>query len=241
MKPLARRVGWMFVAMACGVVAVGQGTDAESKGVAERRAQATVLRDSFVNATVAAGMSCPIAPPKILVENVPSYGSYDPLTNTLKTGAWEQLTDEQKGRFFRMVEPGTTQEAARAEFEIGANKWVFMRELVGWWQACCKVPETGSSYAYEAGVNRIAAAYWRGHDASIIAHMRGVFESLQSHVLSPVPAEQSVEGYYDAHYPDKFKTVPEYLWFQARMCIAVFDEKPSPTFALALKETPSSK
>lgn len=76
LKVLARRLGWIMAAVACGT-ALGQGTSPESKGVAERRAQATALRNSFVKAIVAAGMSCPIAPPKIVVRDVPSYGSYE--------------------------------------------------------------------------------------------------------------------------------------------------------------------
>ena len=240
LKALARRMAWIVVAAACGL-AQGQGTQAESKGVAERKAQATALRDSFVKATVAAGMSCPIGPPKIVVEAVPGFASYDSVTNTLTTGAWEQLSDEEKSRFFRMLGPGTTEVAARAEFEIGANHWVFVRELEGWWLACRKVPQQGSAYAFEYGVNRVDAAYWREQDASIIAHMRGVFQSMQSHMPNPVPIGQSIEAYYDAHYPDKFKGPPEYLWFQAQICLALFDEEPSPTFAKALKDISSSK
>ena len=240
LKALARRTSWIVVAAACGV-ALGQGPGAESKGVAERRAQATATRDSFVKATVAAGMTCSIGPAKIMVEDVPGYASYDSATNTIKTGAWEQLTDEEKSRFFGLLGSGTTEDAARAEFEIGANRWVFVRELESWWLACRKVPEKGSSYAFESGVNRVEAAYWREQDASIIEHMRGVFQSMQSHVPSPVPVGQGVEAYYDAHYPDKFKGPPEYLWFQARMCLAVFDEKPRPTFEQALKDMSSSK
>jgi hypothetical protein len=236
-KALTRGAVWILVAAVCGVAA-GQGMGAESKGVDERMAQATALRDSFVNATAAAGMGCPGTPPKIVVEDVPSYGSYDLATNTLTTSAWEQKTDEEKSVFFRMLGPGTTEDAARAEFEIGANRWVFVRVMVGWWQACRKIPETNSAYAYESEVNRIDAAYWREHDAAIIAHERGVFGRLESRVPNPVPAGQSVEAFYDAHYPDK---VPTFLWFQARICLAVFDEKPSPTFAQALKETSSSK
>jgi hypothetical protein len=194
-----------------------------------------------VKATVSAGMSCPIAPPKIVVKDVPSYGNYDSATNTLTTSAWEQLTDEEKSGFFQMLGPGTTEDAARAEFEMGAHSWVFVHELGHWWQACRNVPETGSGYAIESGADRVAAAYWREHDASIIAHQRGVFEFIQSHVPRPVPAGQSVEAYFDAHYPDKFGSVREYIWFQARMCLAMFDEKPSPTFAQSLKETSSSK
>lgn len=239
-KVLARTLGWMMAAAAC-AVALGQGALAESKGIAERKAQATALRDSFMKATSAAGMSCPSGPPNIVVEDVPGYASYDSATNTLKTGAWDQLTDEEKSRFFAMLGPGTKEDAARAEFEIGANHWVFVRELVGWWLACRKVPEKGSAYAFESGVNRLEAAYWREQDPSIIEHMRGVFQSMQSHMPNPVPVGQSVEAYYDAHYPDKFKGPPEYLWFQARMCLTSFEEKPSPTFAQVLKETSSSK
>ncbi|RXH56548.1 hypothetical protein [Granulicella sibirica] len=240
LKASTRRIGWILMAATCGA-AFGQRTGTESKGVTERRAQATALRDSFVKATVAAGMSCPIAPPKIVVEDVPGYASYDSATNTLKTGAWEQLTDDEKSRFFGMLGPGTTEDAARAEFEIGANHWVFVRELESWWLACRKVSEMGSAYAFESGVNRVEAAYWRQQNASVIEHMRGVFQIMQKNVPSPVPVGEGVEAYYDARYPDKFKGPPEYLWFQARMCLAVFDEKPSPTFAQALKDMSSSK
>ncbi len=80
-----------------------------------------------------------------------------------------------------------------------------------------------SAYAFESEVNRLEAAYWRQQDASVIEHIRGVFQSLQSRVPSPVPEGQSVEAYYDAHYPDKFKRPPEYLWFQARMCLTSFE------------------
>jgi hypothetical protein len=211
------------------------GTD--SRDVTETRAQMTALRNAFVKSTVAAGMVCPIAPPKIVVEDVPSYGQYDPETNTLKTSAWQLLTDEEKGGFLRLLGPGTTEEAARREFEIGAHQWVFVHELGHWWQACRGAAAANDGYGFEAGANRVAAAYWREHDASIVAHQKAVFETLQAHLPNPVPAGQSAEGYFNAHYPDKFPSVIEYIWFQARMCLAAFDEKPAPTFAQALKET----
>jgi len=230
-------MGYVVVAAVCGA-AWGQGTvTAESKGIADVRVQATTLRDAFVKATVAAGVSCPIAPPKIAVADVPSYGNYDPATNTLTTSAWELLSDEEKSGFFQMLGPGATEEAARAEFEIGAHHWVFVHELGHWWQACRGVSEKIGSYAFESGANRVAAAYWREHDASIIAHQKAVFELIQAHFPNPVPAGQSAETYFDAHYPDKFPSVIEYIWFQARMCLAAFDEKPAPSFAQALKET----
>jgi hypothetical protein len=205
--------------------------------LAKARAQAIVLRDAFVKATVDAGFPCPIASPKIVVEDVPSYGQYDPATNTLKTSAWDLLSNEEKSGFFRMLGPGATEEAARKEFEIGARHWVFVHELGHWWQECRGVEVTKDGYAFEAGANRVAAAYWREHDASIVAHQRAVFEMIQSHLPNPVPAGQSAEGYFNAHYPDTFPSVVEYIWFQARMCLKAFDEKPAPTFAQVLKET----
>ncbi len=236
LKAFGRWMGWVVVAAVCGA-AWGQGTGADSKGVGAVRVEATALRDAFVKATVAAGMSCPIAPPKIVVEDVPSYGQYDPETNTLKTSAWELLSEEEKGGFFRMLGPGTTEEAARREFEIGAHHWVLVHELGHWWQACRGVKVTKDGYAYEAGANRIATAYWREHDPSVIAHQKAVFEMVQAHLPNPVPAGQGAEGYFNAHYPDTFPSVVEYIWFQARMCLKAFDEKPAPSFAQVLKET----
>jgi hypothetical protein len=227
-------MGWFVVAAVCGAA---WGQTALNKGVGAVRVEATALRDSFVMATLAAGMSCPIAPPKIAVEDVPSYGQYDPQTNTLKTSAWELLSEEEKGGFFQMLGPGATEVAARKEFEIGAHHWVFVHELGHWWQECRGVKVTKDGYAFEAGANRVAAAYWREHDASVIAHQKAVFEMIQTHLPNPVPAGQSAEGYFNAHYPDTFPSVVEYIWFQARMCLKAFDETPPPSFAEALKQT----
>jgi hypothetical protein len=234
LKAFGRCMGCVLVAAVCGAA---WGQTEESKGVGAVRVEATALRDEFVKATVAAGMSCPIAPPKIVVEDVPSYGQYDPEMNTLKTSAWELLSDEEKSGFFRMLGPGATEDAARKEFEIGAHHWVFVHELGHWWQECRGVKVTKDGYAFEAGANRVAAAYWREKDAAVIAHQKAVFEMVQAHVPNPVPTGQSAEAYFNAHYPDTFPSVVEYIWFQARMCLAAFDEKPAPTFAQALKET----
>jgi len=92
-------------------------------------------------------------------------------------------------------------------------------------------------YGFEYRANRIAAAYWREHDPSVIAHQRGIFKYVLDRVPSPVAAGGSAEAYFDNHYPDKFKSGPEYTWFQAGMCLKVFDESPAPSFAQALKET----
>ncbi len=50
--------------------------------VEETRAKMTALRDAFVQSVKDAGFTCPIAVPPVLVEDVPSFGSYDPEMNT---------------------------------------------------------------------------------------------------------------------------------------------------------------
>jgi len=155
-------------------------------GIEATRTQMTSLRDEFVKAAVKAGFTCPIAPPTILVVDVPSFGNYDPESNTLKTPAWEQLTDGERGRFYRLLGPGTSEAAARAEFETGAHHWVFVHEMGHWWQACRGLVNADKHYAVEFGANRIATAYWQERDPQVVAHQRAVFEGLLSDLQAPL-------------------------------------------------------
>jgi hypothetical protein len=196
----------------------------------------TALRDAFVKATVEAGLACPIAAPAVVVTDVPSYGNYDPPTNTVQTPAWELMSQRERGLFYQLAGPNATDEAARAEFETASHHWIFVHELGHWWQACRGVPHDGRHYAKEYGANRIATAYWRERDPALTAHMRGVFESVLSHTPNPVPAGQDVETYFDANY-ETLGPSPAYPWFQSRMTMKAFEETPAPTFAQALRET----
>ena len=205
-------------------------------GIASTKAQMTILRDEFVKATVKAGFTCPIAPPDILVVDVPSFGSYDSQSNTLKTPAWEQMTDDERGRFYQLLGPGASEAAAREEFEAGVHHWVFVHEMGHWWQACRRVVNPDKHYAAELGANRIAAAYWRERDPAVLVHQRAKFEGLLKRSPNPVPEGESVEAYFDANY-DKLGPTPSYIWFQARMCIEAFDEKLA--FAQALEQVSS--
>ncbi len=225
------------VVVDCGAQTPGTASQAASdSGVAATKAQMTKLRDDFVKATVDAGFTCPIAPPTITVVDVPSFGNYEPQTNTLETPAWEQLTEDERGRFFRLLGPGATEAAAREEFETGAHHWVFIHEMGHWWQACRGVVDRGKHYAVEFGANRIAAAYWKDHDPQVIAHQRAVFEGILKRHPSPPGDAQDIEAYFDANY-EKLGPTPAYIWFQARMCVAALDEKPAPSLAQALKQT----
>jgi hypothetical protein len=231
------RLGWVCVAVV-GMCAgsVGQTVKVDDKEVEATRVQMTAMRDSFVKAVKDAGFTCPIAPPKIVVVDVPSFGSYDPETNTLKTSSWTQMTEEERGMFFHFMGPNATEAMARGEFEDGAHHWVFVHELGHWWQACRGLGSSDKHYAIEYGADRIAAAYWNEHDSSVIAHQRPVFEAIIAQWPNPVPEGQSVEPYFNANY-EQLGPTPAYIWFQARMCLTAFDEKPAPSFAQALRET----
>ena len=134
------------------------------------------LADAFIESTQASGLSCAIAPPKLVIEDIPSYGNYDPDTNTLHTSLWELLKPEERALFFHMADAadkkqGSSEAAARREFETGVHHWVFIHELGHWWQSCRKVNENRKPWAVEYEADRIAAAYWREHDGAVAQHM----------------------------------------------------------------------
>lgn len=212
-------------------------TPKQQADVESTRVAMTALRDAFVQSVHAAGFTCPIAVPPILVEDVPSFGSYDPDTNTLRTSAWSLLKPEESQMFFHFMGPNATEAIARKEFEDGVHHWVIVHELGHWFQACRGVTEkTAKPYAIEFGADRIAAAYWNEHDRGVIAHQRPVFEAILHNFPNPVPDGTGVETYFNDHYQELGPT-PGYLWFQARMCLTAFDETPVPSFQRALAET----
>jgi hypothetical protein len=205
--------------------------------VEETRVKMTALRDAFVQAVHDEGFACSIPVPTVLVEDVPSFGSYDPETNVLRTSAWSLLKPEESQMFYHFMGPNATEATAKKEFEDGVHHWVIVHELGHWFQACRGITEkTAKPYAIEFGADRIAAAYWSEHDPGVIAHQRPVFEGILHNFQNPVPEGASVEQFFNDHYQELGPT-PGYLWFQARMCLTAFDEKPAPGFKKVLAET----
>ena len=111
-------------------------TAKQAADVEDTRARMTALRDAFVHSVHEAGFTCPIAVPPILVEDVPSFGSYDTETNTLRTSAWSLLKPAESEMFFRLMGPNATETDAKQEFEDGVHHWVIVHELGHWFQAC---------------------------------------------------------------------------------------------------------
>ena len=167
-----------------------------------RQLRWTATRDAFIAQIHALGRNCPIAAPRILVEDVPSYGQYDDEHNTLHTSDWSLLNSEEKDFAHKIAPPGADEATVRANFQDVAHRWIFIHEMGHWWQACQKA-DTGSGrqpYAIEYEADRIAMAYWNGLDPSLPAKMVVIAQSVLDHAPSPLPPGQAVESYFNANY-----------------------------------------
>ena len=205
-------------------------------GQATTLARLTALRDAFGARIKADGFTCPIAPPVIVIDNVPSFGDYDETTNVLHTANWAELTAEQHGLFLQLAGPEADADSAHAAFEEAVHRWVFVHELGHWWQACRHANASHGNYQIEYGANRIALAYWREADPDFADRMLSVFHSFVAHVASPVPAGLATEPYFNTHY-EQLGPTPAYRWYQSHMIVAASQEEPAPRFAKALAET----
>jgi hypothetical protein len=205
------------------------------EAIADTQGRMAGLLDSFVLETVASGQPCAIKPPNLVVADVPSYGSYDPDTNTLTSPAWEQMSTEEKSIFYKGTGPNAKEADAKAEFETGVHHWVIVHELGHWWEACRGMVDHGDHYSMELNADRIAAAYWNEHDPAVNAHQRAVFQAIQQKWPNPVPKGQTAMAYFNKNY-DALGPTPAYIWFQAQMCLKAFAETPLPSFATALSK-----
>lgn len=207
--------------------------DPHSGEQAATLAKATAMRDAFVARIHADGFSCPIPAPTILVEDVPSFGQYDEKTNIIRTSDWTLLSPDERAFFFRLAGPGAKEADVHRTFEQGAHGWIFIHELGHWWQACRNVTSNSGPYRVEYGADRISLAYWREVDPNIVSTMMPIFRSVLDRGPNPVPAGEDVEAYFNKHYQE-LGPGPAYPWFQSRMNVAAYEEKPAPTFAQSL-------
>ena len=205
--------------------------------VAATTARLMALRDAFVQEAVreakSAGSTCTLDAPRIEITDTPSFGNYDPASNTLRVSAWWLLNADQKKLFFHLAGPNADDQAAHRVFDHGTYRWVFVHELGHWWQACIDSAKNKSHYQREYDANRIAAAYWREHDPALLQGLAAGFTHILAGAPNPVPAGETPEEYFNANY-EKLAHSSDYVWFQARMVTDVNAETPPPTFASAL-------
>ena len=217
-----------------------QTTPPEAHGAekAATLAKATAIRDAFVARIHADGFSCPIPVLTVMVEDVPSFGQYNEQTNIVRTSNWTLLQSEEKARFFRLAPPGASEADVRVMFEGITYGWIFVHELGHWWQACRSITASNSGpYQVEYGADRISLAYWREADPAVANPMISACRNALAHAPNPVPAGEEIEAYFNKHYEELGPT-PAYGWFQCRMNITAYEEKPAPTFAQSLLSLP---
>jgi hypothetical protein len=195
--------------------------------------QLTDLRDSFINQLKAEGFQPSLAPPKIVLDNPPSYGRYENNENILHIAVWSALKPDQQARFERLAAAIGGQQTGEQQFEDSIHRWVFIHELSHWWQAC-QHKISDDHYAVEYGANRIAAAYWRLKDPALMERTEKRMAGVQSVLTSPVPAGQTENKFFNEHYASLAPT-RDYIWFQYSMVLKAQAEKPLPTFKQALQ------
>jgi hypothetical protein len=195
------------------------------------------LEARFVERIRYEGYSPEISPPKVVLGDPPSFGTYEPGPNTIYIAAWPRLTAEEQ-HYFADIAKGIGHGAtARGVFENGTHRWVFIHELGHWWQACRHVPvgEKDTSYALEKGADRIAMAFWRAENPRFMAGMIEGFKSVQASIPNPVPAGQNKAEYFDKNF-QQFVDAGTYPWYQSDMIVDLAAENPLPSLQRALSQ-----
>jgi hypothetical protein len=198
------------------------------------RTRLMTLRDAFVTQIKAEGFKPSLPPPTIVLDNPPSYGSYEDDGNVLHIAVWSALTPEQQSRFSRLATRLGKGQTGEQAFEDGVHHWVFVHELGHWWQACQHQTDGKNHYSVEYGANRIAAAYWRLKDPAFMQRTEEKMSMVYASLPSPIPAGQAKAKFFDANY-EQLGPTPDYIWFQYGMVLDVQAEKPLPSLKQTLR------
>ena len=185
------------------------------------------MRDAFARRADEEGYRlCPA--PAIELADPPSFGRFDPDSNTvLQAASWSRLAPEQRQRFESLAAHTGGRRSAPAMFEEGTYGWVFVHELAHWWQSCRQATRP-RSYGAEAGANRIALAFWRERDPLSRTDARDLPLPAGGDARAPVPAGMPKPQYLDDHFL-AIAQGRSYTWYQADMTLELAAEAP-PTF-----------
>ena len=190
------------------------------------------LRDAFVRQIESLSYKPSLAPPQIVFDNPPEFGSYDAQKNILHIADWEGLRPEQRTIFEQVASSSNGKMNAEAVFERSLQ-WIATHELGHWWQACQqKLGE--SHFATERGANRIAGAYWRMRDASLVEWIGQTAVNSIKMFPNPVPQGQNAAAYFDANYGAL--QPPALFWYQNQMIMDALKEQTPPSFHAALQQ-----
>ena len=191
------------------------------------------LRDAFVRRIDEEGYRlCPR--PHIELGTGPAGGDYLSERNLIRITLWSQLSAQQRDGFAGVAGAAGAPQAARAVYESGTYRWVFVQQLGHWWQDCRDMARP-ESYAAQSGANRMALAFWRERDPRFAAAIVAGAVHLVSAVPDPLPAAEAAQTWLERH-PGEASQSPAYEWLQAKMIATLAQEVPQPSFHKSLSQ-----
>jgi hypothetical protein len=191
----------------------------------------TKLRNEFAGKIKSLGFPIKLNPPEIVFANTAAFANYDDSANKIEVQSWRTLDTGQKAFFNSMAQQMGNKETGKEFFEQEIYQWVFIHELGHWWSVNKHLSHT--HYDEEMYANRIAAAYWREINPSLLDFTAQSAKGAMDNIPDPVPPGSSKEDYFNGNY-DKLMAMPAYSWYQAVMIVSVYNENPKKTFKEAI-------
>jgi hypothetical protein len=198
----------------------------------------TSLQNNFVSEIKSFGITPRLAAPKIVIDNPRSFGNYDDSLNVLHTSIWQPQPDEAKDFFNSLAKQLGNGETGEDVFNKAAHQWIFTHEMGHWWRTNNKMDTL--PFDEETAANRIAIAYWREHDVKFMTFMMAIFQNVVNTLPSPVPAGQSERDYFNKNY-NALPGGAAYSWYQSKMIVNAYNEKPMLTFKQAVTNSGYTK
>jgi hypothetical protein len=225
----------MACVFACLLIAGGASADPlpASRADAALLRELGELRDAFVRRIDEEGYRvCPR--PHLELGAGTAAGGYLPERNLIRITPWSQLSAQQQQALADVPGPAGSPRLARAVYESGTYRWVFVQQLGHWWQDC-RHTDGARPYLAQSGANRMALAFWRERDPRFAAAIVEGAVRLVSAVPDPLPPGESAQAWLERR-PGEVPQSPTYEWLEAQMIATLAQEAPQPSFHKSLSQ-----
>ena len=190
--------------------------------------------------------------PKVRIDAGPGLSYYDMGTgNVVHEERWENVPAPIRATFDRWAEYAGDQPNGRQLFREMFHRFFLVHELGHWMEdqvleqrrdktaATARRNAKTARWRYESVANEISIAWWREHDPAYLATLMHDLRTIQAKLPNPVPAGEDARQYFTRQYSKLAEDPNAYGWFQLRMVILAFDERPSSTFQQAIDKLPA--
>jgi hypothetical protein len=90
----------------------------------------------------------------------------------------------------------------------------------------------------ELNANRVAVAWWRERDPKFLDRLVGDVRLILATLPSPVPAGEDDKEYFSRNLWELVKNPNKYGWYQLRMIVIAFEERPELTYQQTIDRLP---